>query len=102
MSLAYEHMKKHGCPIVYTRQYGSQKLSTKDYNSQYSVVYTPDYEFSTTRRVVISTPRTQIVSFFTNNPISHNRLVPIHKKGFDTIDISRNSPECIIRDDYII
>lgn len=103
MSIAVQHSKKHGNPVVYSRPYGSRTLSMEDYNYQYSIVYNNDYQFSFTRKVVISIPRTQVVAFMGNNPVNdRSSFEHIHKKSVDSIDISRNSPECIIRDDYII
>ena len=103
MSLAVQHVKKHGQPIIYPRPYGSARLSMKDYNAQYSIVYTPEYQFSSTRKVVISILRIHVIAFTNDSPISsHDVTNENHKKRVDSIDISRDSPECIIRDDYII
>lgn len=88
-SLAMSHAKKFGKPTVVHRGLETEYLSMEDFHSQYSVVYSSEYEYSVNRRVRFSLNHNHIVAFEKNSP-PNSKENTIYKlsSSLDTITLS--------------
>ena len=99
-SLARSHAKKFGEPIVIPRGRGTERLSIKDFHSQYSVVYSSHYEYSVRRRVRFSLNRNHIVAFERNSPPNSKETMSYRTSSLDTIALFDSDDE-VIMENYL-